>query len=346
MRSSSWLMVAVLFPTVFALALFGLAASLLTCTLGIALVRRALRENRRGATREALGTHPVSEMSRSHMLKESFSFLGLTLGTRAFQTLPLILIGRLLGFEAIGLIGAFMKIVELTALPFTVIGNALMVRAQEIKTRGVEIINRYWDLLFRFGILAMLITGGVFFVVRDIAKVMLPATSGAPRAFAIMTILILFRAVSDLCAPASDYVGGLRKRLTFLLITAATQLPFIWIGVRAMGETGALITMVSSYAFMVIGYIFIAKRVFFGDGVYKPARDIRIAVAIILLSVAIAALVTSSTRIQIATYLFLLGTSFVSIPLLRTQYVSGKFLRFDFLQPSAAAVREPIADPI
>jgi O-antigen/teichoic acid export membrane protein len=329
-RSAGWFAVAFVFPTVIFLALAGLITSILTCLIGVGMLVRTLGRNK--ASNPDNSIQP-SKMPMMYMLKESWSFMGLTLGTRTFQTLPLILIGRMLGFEVIGTIGTFTKIVEILALPFTIVGNALMVRAQEIKNCGIQVMNRYWDLLFRFGVLATIITGAFLLITYDAATILLPSTHDATQLFMIMTLLILFRSVSDLVAPASDYVGGLRSRMVFLLFCALVQLPVIWSGIRLFGEVGAVTAMVGSYSLTVIGYIVIAKRVFFGyKERYRPAKDIVMAFTIVLISIGFASFITSSTKIGIAVYVLILSVSFICMPSLRKQFTSGRFLRFDLIR--------------
>jgi|GEM_PF-4066921 len=335
-RSAGWLTVAWKFHTVMALALAGLTGSMITVLVGGYFLLSILKKSVKSPDRSFADPHRTSDLPLRHMLTESWSFVCLTLGTRAFQTLPLVLIGRMLGFGAIGTIGVFTKIVEMVTLPFTVIGNALMVRAQEIKKNGMPIIKRYWDLLCRFAVCSTIVAGGFWIVVVDVATAILPKTSSASKIFSIMTVLILFRSISDLFAPASDYVGGLGRRMVFLLSTAVLQLPVIWVSGKILGEVGAVSAMVASYVFMVVGYIGIAKKVFFGRESYMPAKDIWMAVPIVAVSMTTAVLVTSGGKIGIVVYSLILSVFFLGIPLLRRQYASGRFMKFDLMrEPSS-----------
>jgi len=328
-RSTGWLVVAWLFPTVLGLAVAGFITSCVAGLLGVAFLSLTIRKHGLSPHETSLPNSDTLKLPLKHMLLESLSFVGLTLGTRAYQTLPIVLLRHLLGFELVGIIGAFSKVIEVLTLPFTVIGNALMVRAQEIRNRGAEIVNRYWDMLLRFCVLAMVAAWGFWFVAHEVAVLLLPESSLASRLFSIMTALIWLRAVSDLFAPGSDYVGGLRSRVTFLLLCAVLQLPLIWVATRMFGEAGAITAMVVSYALMVGGYVVIGRRVFLSATVYRPSRDIVLAFFVVLASGVVTSLIASSAPTGMIIYIAMLVVGFLSIPLLRREYGSGKFLRFE-----------------
>ena len=129
-RSASWLSVAYFMPTTLGLAVANVVVALCASSVGAVLLWRAVRR----AHAVALAVGDVAEsgheqLSLSHMLRESGDFLWLRLATRVFTSIPLFIFGRLFGSELVGVVGAFTKIVDLATFPFSVIGNALAVRA-------------------------------------------------------------------------------------------------------------------------------------------------------------------------------------------------------------------------
>jgi O-antigen/teichoic acid export membrane protein len=225
----------------------------------------------------------------------------------------------------VGIIGAFTRITEIVAFPFTVFGNALKVRAQEIVIAGNLAIKQYWDLLFRISVLATLVTGAIWFMSPYIARIMLPEIPNASRFFLILTVMILFRSLADLFAPASDYVGGLGKRLVFLLACAGLQPGIILIGILFAGEMGAVVGMVSSYGFMVLGYVIISKQSFFGIMPYHPTRDTFIALLVLPFPIGMA-MTVSDNLFAIIIYMLVSASLFCGIPSLRKHYVSKNLL--------------------
>jgi len=329
-RAASWLVVARWFPTALGLATAGLLHISVVAITGAVLLATVLRSQRiRGASGQLAGDG--RSPSVREMLADSFSFLALLSATRLYQSLPNILVGRLLGFEMSGIVGAFGRVIEIFSLPSTVIGNALMVRAQEIKLRGTAVVTRYWHLLGRFVIVALVASCGFWFAAGEAAHILLPKTPEAARIFALMTPLVFLRAVSDLFAPASDYVGGLRSRAVFLFLCAALQLPAIWLGARGGGGVGAVVAMVLSYLVMVSGYVAIAKRVFFGRARYSPPKDVVIAALTVAASAGVALLLRSRPTVAIVVYVAAACLGFLSIPALRRQYATGRFLSFDLV---------------
>lgn len=328
-RSLGWLVVAWMFPTAMGLALAGLATSAVAAVMALIFLTAIIR--RHGA-QPGVEEGETAASGVAQMLKDSISFLALSAGTRAYQTLPIILIGQLFGFGITGVIGAFAKIVEFVSLPFTILGNALMVRAQEIKNGGIRAVNRYWDLLFRLSIIALICAWSFWFVSADAARIMLPREENAAHLFSMMTLLIFLRSVSDLFAPASDYVGGLKGRIVFLFACAVLQLPAIWVAGLIFGMEGTVAAMVASYGIVVIGYVLIAKKVFFGEKAYEPAKDIFVGFAVAILLSAAASAIAAEKIAGVLVYLSAILGFFMAIPLLRRQYATWKLLRFDFME--------------
>jgi hypothetical protein len=144
-----------------------------------------------------------------------------------------------------------------------------------------------------------------------------------------MTPLLFVKAASDLFAPASDYVGGLRSRVIFLFLCALLQVPLIWAAILVHAEVGAIVAIVGSQAIMVIGYVLIARRVFFGVRIYKPPKDVWVALVMILVSFGLASSLASDGQIGVMIYLVMSAVGFLSVPLLRRKYASGSFMNFE-----------------
>ncbi|MBV9551131.1 MAG: oligosaccharide flippase family protein [Alphaproteobacteria bacterium] len=325
-RNSVAILVALLFPSALGLVIAGVICALMADLVGIAIIVRDLQKTKHEPSIDAAR---VSPLAMRPMLRDSLSFLGLIAATRAYQALPNLLIQRMLGFHMVGIIGAFARIVEILALPFTVIGNAMMVRAQEVVASGMKAARRYWDMLWRFVIVAFAGTISFFFLTERVAKVLLPAEPQAEMLFNILTPLILLRIVSDLFAPASDYVGGLRARVFYLSACAVFQIPFIWLVVRYHGGVGTAVTLVVAQAAIVSGYLAIAHRSFFHGAHYALPRDVLVAAGVIVSAGVGALWVPQAARLPV--FLAALSMFFAIIPVLRRQYLSGRFLLVDFI---------------
>jgi O-antigen/teichoic acid export membrane protein len=290
-RSAGWLVVGLWLHSVWALAWAGLLTSTMALCMASFVVLRLLA--RQPAKVESL---ELPSPDRKAMLRQSAGFMALSLGTRTYQSLPVLLVGRLLGYEVTGIWGAFTKVVEILSLPFTIIGNALMVRAPEIKRKGYEALCRYWNMLSKLAALAVVVFLGFVLMSVEAAGWMLPRSELAVPMFVVMSVLVLARSVSDLFAPAADYVGGLRRRIVFLCSFSAVQLPVIWLGATLWGAVGATAVMVASYALMVAGYIVIARGVFFEGRSYRFARVALLAGAFALLCAVLAWVSVSEWR--------------------------------------------------
>jgi hypothetical protein len=164
---------------------------------------------------------------------------------------------------------------------------------------------------------------------------MVPDNSQAPSIFSIMSMLVLAQCISSLFASASDYVGGLGKRVVFMFVCGILQIPVVWAGCIAGGPIGAVASIVGCYSAMICGYVCIAKRSFFGKETFHLPKDVPIAViltiAAVLASTAIGNLIPEIgdlKRILMTVSLYTLGLflSFASFPTLRTVYGTFKFL--------------------
>lgn len=330
LRSAGWLWVGLVHPTVWALACVGMVGSLVTVAVCILLLRPLLRRNIDSPGAASATAAPWRLADLRPLLRESTKFLALTAGTRVFGSLPVLLIGRQLGFEATGLLGAFAKVVEVSSLPFTVIGNAMMVRAPEIKRLGAAALARYWDMLCRLCVVALAVAACALLISAEGALLLLPGSAMARETFFLLPVLLLARSVSDLFAPASDYVGGLRPRILFLWVCALLQLPLIAWGATVAQSLGAVGAMVGAYVAMVVGYLFIARQAFFEGQRYRPPPDSLVGAAAAVVVAIMASLAPVSAWLQLALFAAALLIVFGAAPMLRRAFLPHRLIRFDF----------------
>lgn len=325
-RSSGWLVVGVWLHSLWTLAWVGLltsaialcvASSLLMCVLA-----RQSDQNR---------TLVSEKQDRNAMLRQSAGFMALSLGTRTYQALPVLLVGRMLGFEVTGIWGAFTKVVEILSLPFTIIGNALMVRAPEIKRKGYEALRRYWWMLSKLAALALVVFLGFWLISAEVAGWMLPQSELAAPMFGVMSFLVLARSISDLFAPAADYVGGLRTRIVFLCSFSVLQLPLIWLVAGFWGGLGASAVMVGSYSLMVAVYVMIARGAFFESRSCNFAPVGFTAGAVAIGCATSAWFVVQEWLGRVTLYVVLLLLVFILVPILRREFWPTRLMRFDFV---------------
>jgi O-antigen/teichoic acid export membrane protein len=277
------------------------------------------------------------------MTAESLQFFGVSLATRAFQAFPVIVIDRALGPEVVGILGAFGRIVEMVSLPLAIVANALAVRAHEMLTQGAAAVEKYWTVIARMSVMACIAAGGFWLMAGDLALLIIPESPDAPELFQWMALLLVARAVADLFVPASDYVGGLGRRVVFLAVCAVVQVPFIWLGARGYGALGAVAAVIAAHALMIGGYVVIAKRAFFGTGPAPLPIDVPIALlACVIISAACARLVVplreflSNASVALAPwtaalllYVAVFGVVFLAVPMLRRVYPSLRFLELE-----------------
>jgi O-antigen/teichoic acid export membrane protein len=281
-RSSGYFFVAFAMPTLLALAVTGLVTVVCTSLLGVFFVTYSLRKYPAASQKEPSDLRDIPWYRRRELILDSLRFLGLRFATRCFQSFPIMLLGRMYGAELVGVIGAFSKYADIVSFPISVIGNGLKVRAQEIKRHGIDAIGRFFDLIFRMTVVALVLACGMFLVSAQVATLLVRDSVYGPILFSIMSILIFARSGADLFAPAIDYVGGLGLRVLFLFFCAFLQVPLIWAGGRYYAEIGAVTMLVTAYCAMVVGYVLIAKRTFLGTAIYRVPRDVYVATAVVI----------------------------------------------------------------
>lgn len=326
LRSGGWLVAGLWLPTAWGLAWASLVTAAISLGAAFWLLRRAVCQQTQAAIPFQGKTTPIAAWQ---MLRESTAFMLLTLGTRTFQAVPVLIAGRVLGVEVVGIWGAMAKVVEILALPFTIVGNALMVRAPEIKSHGIDAIRRYWHMLSKLCVVAVAVALAFLLSSEQVASWMLPQSSNAGLLFQVCSALVLSRSISDLFAPASDYVGGLRARIIFLLACSAVQAPVIWISALAGGGLGCTVAMISSYATMVGGYIVIARTVFLAKERYRPPKVFWGGAVTVLLAAG-ATWSIENWLLRLMAYGTVACLAFMVTPALRKAFWPTKIIRYEF----------------
>lgn len=282
LRSTSFIAVAYLMPSAFGLAITGLVTAGASSALGIAILWRMMQRAHRPTTPAGADfSRPEIAFSIGCMIKESMSFLWLRFATRTFQSIPLIMFGRLFGSEVVGIVGAFAKIVELVNFPFSVIGNALAVRASGVVARGSKAVQALWDAASRFIAASLMPSATIYLGAEMVAQLLLRESRDAGAFLAILSVTVITTAISAVIAPMSDYVGALRSRNILLTVFTFLQVPLIWIGAKTVGAMGAIVAYVLVLTLMNCGYVIIALNAFFQATRYHLRSEVRYFMAIV-----------------------------------------------------------------
>jgi len=284
-RAAGWLLVAWVAPTGMGLALSTLVPSVVAAVLGGAILYTKSRESAfNGETGDTVASQAPDSYRK--LFADSVRFFGLGLATRVFLSTPYIIFGRWIGAEVVGVVGAFTRLLDMISLPFAILGNALAVRAHEIKTAGREAAVALWDACFRFVVIAAGAMG-VFLLASDIsARALIPDSPSAPALFAILSVVVLTHSTSCFVSPMADFAGGLKDRVVFLWALALVQIPVLLVAVYAWSQRGG----VSAYALvnvvMIYGYIVIAKRALLHEAPYSLPRYVVLSFIVIASSLA------------------------------------------------------------
>ena len=201
--------------------------------------------------------------TNKEMLKESLNFLWLRLITRIFQGAPIFLFGKFFGPSIVGIIGAFSKISEILNLPFSIIGNALAVKAQSIVDMGSLAIQKLWDTVLRILLLAFLITTVIYFLSDNISAYLLPGNIFAKKIISIFSFSVLASIISSIIAPMSDYIGALKNRNFLMSIFTIVQIVAIYLISRSNDVYKTVIVYILILFLMNLGYIIISIKAFF-----------------------------------------------------------------------------------
>lgn len=283
-RSTGYFVVAFVYPSALGLAFAGLATSVTASALAMLLVARRLSAAR--ADYASLAPDQPNDWPGKHYtvksrIRTSANFLWLRFSTRLFQEGPILIIGRLLGAEVVGIIGAFRKVSEILSIPYLVIGNALMVRVNEVASQGSASLQALWDTALRIVSTVLFIAALVYLAAEPLAQVLLPGSKNAPVMFAVMSLLVAVTATFGTLAPMSDYMGGLSSRNVLLTVTALVQLPILWVAGITGSIGGAVVAYVAVNLILALGYACITHKVFFRTFVPKVRREVLIFASVI-----------------------------------------------------------------
>ena len=268
LRSLSWLYVALFHSTLFGLV----SALLMTCILTLIFCSILLKIIIKNQIKS--NNHSEVKISYKIMINESLEFLWLRFITRAFQSIPIIIFGKLFDVKVLGTIGAFNKIIEITNLPFSVIGNGIAVRAQSIVDKGLKHINIIWDIAFRILSVGLFITLILYFGIDLIAYLLIPNDLENTNILNVLVFSIFAYSISSIIAPMSDYIGSLKKRNVLISAFVVIQPIMIIIGSYISNEIGSIIGYVLAIYLMNFGYILIAIKAFFKEHKFTLKNEI------------------------------------------------------------------------
>jgi O-antigen/teichoic acid export membrane protein len=340
-RTLTWLAAAWLVPSALGLAEASLVTAIVTGTIGAMILSRVGRPGEpagQSATAEREAPPPLR--SNAEFLRESLSFLGMGLSTKVFQSVHFVIFALLLNAEMVGVIGAFARLLELISFPFLTIGNALAVRAHEVKTRGTRASAALWDACWRFVVLATVAMGAFLLTSDLVARLLVPRSPNGPWAFALLSLAILTYSVACFIPTMSDFVGGLHNRLVFLGALALGEIPFLWAAASIYGDRGAVFGYLTVQVVMVVGYVLIAKRVFFGHARYTLPRYILESFGVVLAALAVSMELKGRLGseftlpvgypgiVALVIYVVLIAVTFLSLRGLRERFLTPSLFEF------------------
>ena len=268
LRSLTQLAAAQFMASALGLAIAGLATSALAAALAVLLLLQGLREQ---------GMPPndaAPAMSLPDRLRASASFLLLRTSTRLFQEMPLILIGRMLGPELVGIIGAFRRVGEVITTPYLIIGNALMVRVNEIRARGQEAMASLWEAALRIVSTAVYLAVLCHLAAEALGAALLPGDVEAPQAFRMLAPLIFTASLIGVLAPMLDYLGAVARRSAVLTVMALLQVLLLWQSMGAWGAGGALGAYLVTNLLLAVTYFLLAQHIFFDSCWWMVRREV------------------------------------------------------------------------
>lgn len=150
---------------------------------------------------------------------ESFKFTLLIFSTRTFQFVPIYIIKLFFGSEINGIYGSFNKLLEITTLPSSIIGNLLKYKVKEVLSKTIEYRNKFINL-----ILDIINIFSIYYIIILItlpyaSKYFLQKNTVGIKYFEDLSLIILLKSFTDILAPISDYSDQILRRIIFLNIT-------------------------------------------------------------------------------------------------------------------------------
>lgn len=294
-RSIGFIVVGSQFPSIHGFIICTFAYIVFVASIAITILLCAIRkEDSERADKNSFDSK--NEKADVMRIKDSIQFLWLRLTTRLYYEGPLIVFGNLLGMEFVGIIGAFRKVIEVLGVPYSIIGNTLMVRIHELYNQGSDSINRVWNLAIRIASTTVFLWGCMFFLSDPLAALLLPGSTMAQEIFPLLTSLVFSSVALSIVAPMSDYLGGLQKRNIFLTIISIAQVPVLFYAGSQLNIIMLTYVYICINITLTLGYILIAKNIFFGR--YLPFFDNAIFyfLLIVMASATITSIVTHFIR--------------------------------------------------
>lgn len=173
--------------------------------------------------------------------------------------------------EFVGIIGAYRKVIEVLGVPYSIIGNTLMVRVRELYHQRGDSIIRVWNLAIRIASTTVFLSGCIFFLSDPLSAWLLPGSAMAQELFPLLTALIFSSVTLSIVAPMSDYMGGLHNRNIFLTIISIIQVPILFYAGSELNIIALTCVYICINITLTLGYILIAKNIFFGK--FLPLFD-------------------------------------------------------------------------
>jgi O-antigen/teichoic acid export membrane protein len=285
LRSGGYLAVAFFYATAMGLALAGLSVSVVAASLALVMVGWQLSSNATGGVTSNPNSHaPLLPVSVKSRLWDSLNFLWLRLATRLFSQGPLLLVGRLLGPEVVGIMGVASKINDILSLPYMLVGNALMVRINELSRNGINALYSLWDTAFRIISTTLVFTVTIYLGSDLIAQTLLPESKQAKQLLPILILGFIPYTIACIIPAMSDYIGGLLWRTIAVTIFGALQLPLLWLVGRYYGAVTTIWLLVIIYTLMIIAYTVITSKLLFNSYIPRIRSELVIYSCIVFLT--------------------------------------------------------------
>lgn len=205
-----------------------------------------------------------NEFNKIDQLKFIFSqsvmFLWLRLSTRFFHEIPVIILRNYTNDYLVGLLGSMRKFIEYLTIPFSIIGNILMIRSKEL------ILAKKNKILLEN--LNMIIFFVIFFIplILLFENIIIDSFFDSYNLSMPLIPLVIFYLIShimfSLYAPVSDYLGALKQRNYFLTIMVVITTAVLLITSFLDNDQLLLIPLIVLMNFLLaLGYYLISKNI-------------------------------------------------------------------------------------
>jgi O-antigen/teichoic acid export membrane protein len=225
--------------------------------------------------------------------RDCCGFMWIRLSTKLFSDAPIFIIGKVLGDELVGLVGVARKIIEISGVPYLIIGNALMVRIVEISKKGSFALKPVWDTSTRIASTAFPFFSVMYLSSDYLSNVFFSRNYSSIHEFQWALFIFIPYIFSCVLTPLSDYLGGIVKRSMILPVVAILQIFIIWIAAHFWGNRGAILSMVICYFLIVILYSAITAKLLINSLIPRVQKDVGYFILFSLLSLAFCEFVAS-----------------------------------------------------